>query len=285
MADDTPKRFWQISDELWARLEPLIPPPAKKHPWGVHNPRVPNRSAMNAILFVLRTGCQWNALNATGICSSSSAHRRFQEWTEAGLFQEMWRQGLFEYDELQGLDLEWLALDGAMTKAPLGGAATGPNPTDRSKIGTKRSVITDGAGIPLGGVIAGANVNDHLLAEKTLQSMPLNPAAIAQAEDEQPPGLLLDAGYFYTVIYELLAEWGYTAHIRPVGSGKLAAMTVEEREAAGARARRWVVERTHSWLNRFRGLLVRWCKKPQNHLALLHFAFCLITYQALGLPG
>jgi transposase len=96
---------------------------------------VPNRKAMEAILLVLRTGMQWNALDASGICSSSPAHRRFQEWRAAGVFHEIWRQGLLEYDEVVGIDWSWLAADGAMTKAPLGGAKTGPNPTDRAKKG------------------------------------------------------------------------------------------------------------------------------------------------------
>jgi len=111
---------WRISDALWAKIEPLLPP-RKPHPLGCHNPRVPDRDAMDAIFFVLRTGCQWNALNATGICSSSSAHRRFQEWTAAGVFEKLWALGLKEYDALQGLDWSWQAMDGAMTKAPLGG--------------------------------------------------------------------------------------------------------------------------------------------------------------------
>ena len=94
---------WRIPDALWDRIEPLLParPP---HPLGCHNPRVADRKAMDAIFFVLRTGCQWNALNATGICSSSSAHRRFQEWTAAGVFVNLWAQGLGEYDRLKGLD-------------------------------------------------------------------------------------------------------------------------------------------------------------------------------------
>lgn len=111
---------WRIPDRVWEVIEPLLPPP-RPHPLGCHNPRVPNRQAMDAILFVLRTGCQWNALNATGICSSSSAHRRFQEWTAAGVFEAFWRQGLLYYDELKGLDWSWLSMDGAMSKAPLGG--------------------------------------------------------------------------------------------------------------------------------------------------------------------
>jgi transposase len=112
---------WRIPDELWAKMEPLLPS-RKPHPLGCHNPRVPDRRAMNAILFVLRTGCQWNALKATGMCSSSSAHRRFMEWTEAGVFEAFWREGLLAYDGLKGLDWSWLAMDGALTKAPLAGS-------------------------------------------------------------------------------------------------------------------------------------------------------------------
>jgi putative transposase len=127
---------WRMPDWLWQRIEPLLPErPA--HPLGCHNPRVPDRDAMEAILLVLRTGMQWNALNATGICSSSSAHRRFQEWERAGVFRELWRQALLAYDETIGIEWEWLALAGAMTKAPLGRAKTGPNPTDRAKKGRK----------------------------------------------------------------------------------------------------------------------------------------------------
>jgi putative transposase len=125
---------WRMPDWLWERIELLLPErPA--HPLGCHNPRVPDRDAMDAILLVLRTGMQWNALDLTGPCSSSSAHRRFQEWERAGVFQEVWRQGLLAYDEQVGIDWAWLGADGAMSKAPLGGPKTGPNPTDRAKRG------------------------------------------------------------------------------------------------------------------------------------------------------
>ena len=125
---------WRIPDWLWEQIGPLIPPPPV-HPLGCCRRRVPDRQIMNAILIVLRTGMQWNALDATGICSSSSAHRRFQAWERAGVFAEIWRQGLVEYDRVVGIDWEWLAADGAMTKSPLGGERTGPNPTDRAKKG------------------------------------------------------------------------------------------------------------------------------------------------------
>lgn len=113
---------WRIPEVLWDKMTPLLPPHRPKpHPLGCHRRRVDDRAAMNAILFVLRTGCQWNALNATGICSSSSAHRRFVEWVEAGVFERFWREGLLRYDELKGIDWSWLSMDGAMTKAPLAG--------------------------------------------------------------------------------------------------------------------------------------------------------------------
>jgi transposase len=123
---------WRIPDALWERMEPLLPP-RKPHPLGCHNPRVPDRNAMDAIFFVLRTGCQWNALNATGICSSSSAHRRFQEWTEAGVFELIWALGLDEYEELKGIDWSWQSMDGAMTKAPLGGEKNRAQPNRSSQ--------------------------------------------------------------------------------------------------------------------------------------------------------
>jgi len=116
---------WRIPDALWEKMEPLLPPP-KPHPLGGHQPPVPPRDAMNAILFVLRTGCQWNALNGTGICTSSSAHRWFQTWCAAGVFLNFWKQGLLNYDKLEGIDWTWLSMDGAMSKAPLGGEKNRP---------------------------------------------------------------------------------------------------------------------------------------------------------------
>ena len=120
-------RDWRMPDELWERLQRLLPS-RKLHALGCHRPRVDARQAMEAIFFVLRTGCQRNALHETGLCSSSSAHRRFQEWTEADVFVALWEQGLVEYDALQGIAWEWLAMDGAMTKAPLGGEKGGQDP-------------------------------------------------------------------------------------------------------------------------------------------------------------
>jgi transposase len=129
MRDDLEKvrHDWRIPDELWERIQRLLPP-RKPHPLGCHRLRVDDRRAMDAIFFVFRTGCQWNGLQDTGLCSSSSAHRRFQEGAAAGIFLAFWEQGLAVYEALQGIDWEWLAMDGAMTKAPLGGEKGGQEP-------------------------------------------------------------------------------------------------------------------------------------------------------------
>jgi transposase len=266
----------RIPDELWARLEPLLPP-RPPHPLGCHNPRVPDRAATDAIFFVLRTGCQWNALNATGSCSSSSAHRRFQEWVAAGVFHRLWAQGLAAYDELQGSDWDWRAMDRAMTKAPLGGGETGRNPTDRGQRGTKRSLLTDGSGVPLGLVVAGANRNDCKLARATLESIPIDRP---QPTPEEHQGVCLDKGDDFDEVRDLLAEFGYTAHSRKRGEE-----TQALKRDAGSKARRWVVERTHRWMNRFRRIRIRWQKKPANYLGLLHFVCAFLTYRAAGLLG
>ncbi len=157
------------------------------------------------------------------------------------------------------------------------GGKTGPNPTDRGKRGTKRSLLTEAAGVPIGLVAAGANRNDFKLARATLASIPI---ARPTPTPEAPQGLCLDKGYDFDEVRELLDEFGYTAHIRARGEEAQAL-----KREAGHKARRWVVERTHSWMNRFRRILIRWEKKPANYLGLLHFVCAFLTYRAAGLLG
>ena len=157
------------------------------------------------------------------------------------------------------------------------GEKTGPNPTDRAKTGTKRSLLTEGHGVPIGLAVEGANRNDFKMARATLESIPV---ARPQPTAEQPQGLCLDKGYDYDEVRELAAAFGYTAHIRARGEE-----TQAIKREAGYKARRWVVERAHSWMNRFRAILIRWEKKPANYLGLLHLACALITYHCLSLPG
>lgn len=159
----------------------------------------------------------------------------------------------------------------------MGGKKVGKNPTDRGKIGTKRSVLTDGGGVPIGLAVAGANRHDFKLVEETITRIPVERPAPTL---EQPQGLCLEKGYDDDEVRALLAEFGFTAHIR--GRGEEAQAIKHE---AGYKARRWVVERTHSWMNRFRRLLVRWDKNVRNYLAFLHLACAYLTYRQSGLLG
>ena len=113
---------WRAPDELWERLQPVLPAERPKPKGG--RPRMPDRLALDAICHVLRTGIQWKALPRE-LGAASTVHDRFVEWRQAGVFSGAWRQALQEYDARKGLDWTWQAMDGAMTKAPLGGAAPG----------------------------------------------------------------------------------------------------------------------------------------------------------------
>jgi putative transposase len=138
-------------------------------------------------------------------------------------------------------------------------------------------LLVDANGVPLGVAVDGANRNDFKMARATIEGIACErPAPMAGTAQ----GMCLDKGYDYDEVRELLTEFGFTAHIRARGEEAQAL-----KHEAGYKARRWVVERTHSWLNRFRAVLIRWCKKPENFLATLHFALAIITYRASGLTG
>jgi putative transposase len=135
--------------------------------------------------------------------------------------------------------------------------------------------LTDGRGVSIGLAVAGANVNDFKLVRETIKSIPIDrPRPTA----EKPQHLCLDKGYDYEEVRRRTRRFGYTPHIRTRGEEAQA-----KKQRRGAKARRWVVERTHSWYNRFRRILVRWEKKPKNYEGMLHLASAIIAYQQAGL--
>jgi len=123
---------FRISDELWAVLHPLLPVHVNTHRFGGGRPRASDRDCADAIFYVLRTGSQWQALDQTELCAHSTAHDRFQEWVQAGVFLKLWQAGIEQFEELCGFDWDWLSMDGAMTKAPLGGGKNRPQ-SDRPR--------------------------------------------------------------------------------------------------------------------------------------------------------
>lgn len=128
MAKQRKRCAWIFPDELWQRMQPLLPRYRKSKKGG--RPRVDLRVVANGIFYVLRTGCQWKAAPRE-YGSGSTLHRYFQEWTELGVFRKLWKAALLEYDELKGIQWNWQSVDGAMTKSPLGGEKNREKP-DRS---------------------------------------------------------------------------------------------------------------------------------------------------------
>ena len=138
-------------------------------------------------------------------------------------------------------------------------------------------MLTEANGIPIGLAVAGANRNDMKLVRMTIDSIPVDRPKPTR---EHPQGMCMDKGYDYEEVRETVREFGFTAHIRSRGEEAQAL-----KREAGFKARRWVVERAHSWMNRFRRVLIRWDKSAANYLAFLHFACALIAFRAAGLLG
>jgi putative transposase len=268
---------WRMPDWLWQRVEPLLPA-RPEHPLGCHNPRVPDRAAMDAILVVLRTGMQWNALNATGVCHSSSAHRRFQEWEQAGVFTRSGARGCWTTTRRWALTGPGWRPMGRSPRPRSAGRRPGRIPPTERKRGEALAPHR-GCGHPGRDAHEGAQRHDLKLLAPTIESIPIERP---RPTPQRPQGLRLDRAYAVPPIRELATEHGFTPHIRTRGEEiRLKAQT------PGWRARRWVVERTHSWLNRNRAILIRWSKKDENHLALLQLAAGVIAFRqahAAGLP-
>ena len=130
---------WEVSDAFWQRVESLLPARQResgkdyvRKPGGGRKPK-DARLVFEAIVYVLRTGCQWKALPSERFGSASAIHKRYLEWQKSGVFEALWKAGLAEYDDVEGIAWRWQSIDGAMMKAPLAQEAVGPNPTDRGK--------------------------------------------------------------------------------------------------------------------------------------------------------
>ena len=270
-------KTWEISDEFWALVEPLIPQspriPGKKYkrkPGGGRKPKYSNRVYFSAIVYVLRTGIIWNALpreKFEGV-GSAAVHRKFQQWAANGFFERLWRKGLAEYDEMEGIAWLWESAYGSNLKAPLG-----RDPTQRigGKKGSKRSILVDENGVPLSLVVTGANRHDSVVLDSLLKARLLDPPV----KKKQTQNLCLDAAYVGKE--NTVEKNGFVPHIRPRGEEK----KLIEKDP-DFKARRWVVELAHSWFNRFRKLVPRYEKTDLSYNALNALAAAMIVKQNHG---
>ena len=181
----------EVKDTIWQAIEPLIPVPEDTHPLGCHRPRAEDRDCFEVMIVRLATGCSWE--DAERLCgnkvSDTTVRERRDEWIAAGVFDKLAAEAIGGYDRIIGLDLADVAVDGSLHKTPYGGEGTGPNPTDRAKLGWKWSVLTDTVGIPFGWTADGANRNDSILLAPTLDD------AAARGLLEDVETLWLDRGY------------------------------------------------------------------------------------------
>jgi transposase len=214
-----------VLEPLWVQVAALLPTRHVHHPLGCHRPRIPDRIVFDKLIQVLVFGCGYRRI-ADQTCSATTLRRRRDEWITAGVADQLRLAVLAAYDRMLGLELEQLAVDGCITKAPCGGQVAGPSPTDRRKQGLKRSLATEATGIPLATLPAPANQRDDGLLAATLDALDVVGSL------PQRPTVHLDAGYDYQPCRKVLTERGMVGQIAIRGV-----------PAPIQASHRWVIER------------------------------------------
>jgi transposase len=255
----------EVVDVIWKTVEPLLPLPDRSHPLGCHRPRVPDRLCFWGILIRLVTGASWVDIEAIleHRVSDTTLRARRDEWIDAGVFDRVKDEATAAFDRIIGLDLEHVALDGSLHKAPYGGEKTGPNPTDRGKLGWKWSVASERHGVPIGWTIDGANRNDVRLLDATLD------AVDAAGFLGEIGTLHLDRGYDSGAVRRQLDAFGISeANIQLRGT-KVPGVKKQPLNLG----LRWIVEATNTWWSNY-GQLRRNTDRRARHR---HAALCLAT--------
>ncbi|MFE7403668.1 IS5 family transposase [Streptomyces sp. NPDC057557] len=255
-----------VTEPLWDQFAALLPRRPifdPTHPLGCHRRRISDRTVFDKLLQVLRFGCSYEAI-ADATCSASTIRARRDEWIRLGLFARLKQVALDAYDRVVGLVLGRIAIDGAITKAPGGGEAAGRSPVDRGKQGMKRSGMTDGYGIPIGRVLAGANRHDSPLLAPNLDLL----EELGPLPDEIT--VHLDAGYDSATTRTLLNERRLHGRIAHKGI-----------QAPIQAIRRWHVERTHAWQNAFHRLARCYERRINAIDAFFDLADTIITVRNL----
>jgi len=275
-------KSWGMTDEFWQHVETLIPQRqrvesqnySRKAGGGAVSPKTRDLSLRQLFMFCVRVvsgrRCPLNGLEAP-----AQSMPAFSNGKRAGVFEHLWRLGLAEYDEMEGIAWRWQSIDGAMMKAPMAQQSVGPNPTDRGKKGSKRHLLVDGRGVPLSLVVTRTNRHDVSQLEAVLDGVMVNRPNPSQRRNKH---LCADAGYTGTPALKIIEEHGCIPHVK--GRGQ------EANELNGdpkKNARRWVVEVAHSWFNRFRKLLVRYEKLDRSFIALNHLAASIMVLRKIKL--
>jgi transposase len=245
-----------VTDELWQRVEPLLPPPPKRRARFPGRKPLDYRKVLTGILFVLKSGIGWDDLPAELGCGCGKTCRNYlQAWQQAGVWQRLHQVLLTELDEAGQIDWSRAALDAAFAKAPLGGADTGPNPTDRSKSGSKHHLLVDGQGVPLAARTTAANVPEITQAIPLIVTIPPLGETAETATTKQPEEAYADRAYDSEPHREVYRWLG----IVPLFARR------RTEHGSGLGVYRWVVERTLSWLHDMGRLRRRLSRSAEIH--------------------
>ncbi|WP_295954100.1 IS5 family transposase [Rhodoferax sp.] len=245
-------------------MTPLLPVAAPSPKGG--RPRLRDEQALNGILFVLRTGTPWEHLpQELDFGSGMACWWRLRDWQAAGVWPRLHLALLAELRSADKLDFSRACIDGASVPSPPGGLHTGPNPTDRGKLGSKRHIITDRQGIPLAFCVTGANRHGSVVFEELVDALPAVGGKPSRPR-RWPDKLHADKGYDFARC---------RAHLKRRGiQDCIARRGIEHNDRLGRH--RWVVERTHAWLAAFGKLRTRFERRIDIHVALLSLACCVI---------
>jgi transposase len=259
-----------VSDELWARVEPLIP---KRDPSGENagRPRLDDRATFTGILFVLKTGIPWEDLpQEMGCGSGMTCWRRLRDWKKAGVWDRLHELLLAELNAAGRIDWTRSAVDSGTIRAVGGGEKTGPNPTDRGRPGSKHHIVTDGQGIPLQVELTGANTPDIKEIIPLLVNIPPVRGRPGRPRS-RPDSVYADRAYDSEPARQLLRWLG----IEPFLAKRRTA------HGSGLGKFRWVVERSISWLHKFRRLRTRFDRTDDIHEGFMKLAAGLVCFDIL----
>jgi transposase len=259
-----------VSDELWKRVEPLLPK-QKPNPKG-GRPRLPDRDALTGIIFVLKTGIPWEDLpREMGCGCGMTCWRRLRDWQQAGVWDRLVQLLLDELRKANEVDFSRTAVDSGTVRAVGGGEKTGPNPTDRRKPGSKHHVLVDANGVPLNVILTSANRHDVTQLLPLVDGVP-EIAGRPGHPRKRPDELYADRAYDSKHHREELRKRGIRPHVARRNTD----------HGSGLGIFRWVSERAISWLhNKFRRLRVRYERYSEIHEAFMSLAAALICFQTL----
>src|SRR5262245_13945131 len=254
-----------ISDALWERVAPLLPPPKPRRFRFPGRKPLDRRRVLTGILFVLKTGIPWEDLPQDMGCGCGmSCLNYLKAWQRAGVWDRLHELLLAELHRADRIDWSRAAVDSSHARALGGGENSGKNPTDRSKLGTKHQVLTDAQGIPLAAQATGSNINDVQGLLPVVDAVPPVRGKVGRPR-QRPEELFADRGYDSNKHRQKLRE----RHIKP----RIAPRFTEH--GSGLGIYRWVVERTIAWLHGFRRLRFRTDRNGAVHHAFLALAMAI----------